>query len=58
LGVRRREESVDQVEDVEADPPAVDLGEDVADLVQLEVAIELDVGDLVLLGNAPEVFSE
>ena len=50
LGLSKR---VDQVEDVEPDSLAVDLREDVADLVDLELLIELDVGDLVLLRECP-----
>ncbi len=52
------EQGVDQVEDVEPDAAAVDLGEDVTDLVQIEIAVELDVGDLVLLGNTFQVLAE
>ena len=54
----RLQQRIDQIEHVKADPATVDLGEDVADLVDFEVAVQLDVGDLVLLGNGPEVFSE
>jgi len=52
------EQGVDQVEDVESNATAVDLGEDVADLVELEVSIELDVGDLVLLRDALQMLAE
>ena len=52
------EQRVDQVEDVEPDAATVDLREDVADLVELEIAVELDVGDLVLLGDALQVLAE
>ena len=55
LGFQHR---VDQIEDVETDPAAVYLGENVADLIYLQVAVKLDVGDLVLLGEALEMLSE
>ena len=45
----RLQQRVDQVKYVESDPLAIDLGEDVADLVNFEVPIQLDVGNLVLL---------
>ena len=54
----RLEQRVDQVEDVETDPLAVDLREDVADLVELEFSVQLDVGDLVLLGDPLQVLAK
>jgi len=50
LGLQER---VQEVEDVQADAAAVDLREDVADLVQIEIAVQLDIGDLVLIGEYP-----
>jgi hypothetical protein len=43
---------------VEPDALAVDLRKDVADLVEGEITVELDVGDLVLLGDPFEVLAE
>ena len=37
------EECVDQVKDVETNAPAVDLGKDVADLVEFQLLIQFDV---------------
>ena len=54
----RLQESVDQVEHVEPDTATVDLREDVADLVEFEIAIQFDVGDLKLLGDALKVLVE
>ena len=54
----RLDKRVDEIEDVETDPLAVDLREDVADLVQGKLAVQLDVGDLVLLGYLLQVLAK
>lgn len=47
-----------QVEDVESDAAAVDLCEDVADLVEPEILIQLYVRNLILLGDASQMLTE
>ena len=54
----RLDERIDEIEDVETDPLAVDLREDVADLIQGKLAVQLDVGDLVLLGYFLQVLAK
>ena len=52
------EERVEQIEHVEPHSATVDLGKDVADPVDLQRAVELDVGYLVLLGDFLEMTAE
>lgn len=46
------------VQDVGPDTTTVDLGENIADVIQLKITIELNVGDLILLGNGFQLFAE
>ncbi len=52
------QQSIDEIEDVETDSAAVDLREDVADLVNSEIFVEFNVGDLVLLGDLLNILAE
>src|SRR5690606_3261423 len=54
----RLEKRIHEVEHVKPDAATVDLGEDIADFVDSEVTIKLDVRNLILLGNCPEMLPE
>lgn len=52
------QQGIDQIEDIEPDAATVDLSKNVAHLVEFEIPVELDVGNLELLGNAFKVLIE
>src|SRR5207248_10432611 len=58
LQTLRLQQGVDEVEGVELNALAVNLCEDVANLVDLELPIELDERDLILVRQGPKVLAK